>query len=232
MPTRNTYFPARIGDQIIWLRNFRNKIGGFEAPLGYTPSEVASTVADGDSAIYLLDTVNTAAASFAQSITTYIRLALEGPDSGVPSALPSFALPLVPPAPASVAPAALRRLFAFIKNLKTRPAYTDVIGEDLGVIGSEQTTDANAVPEPKVEARSGEVVISFKKHGYTGVWIESQVADETEWSYIAIDTSSPYNDTRPLKVAGQPEKRRYRLCYWDGEPTNNWSDIVEVTYGG
>lgn len=58
------------------------------------------------------------------------------------------------------------------------------------------------------------------------------MASDTTWSYLAIDTSSPYHDTRALRVAGQPEKRRYRLCYWDGEPTKNWSDTVEVTFGG
>ena len=31
---------------------------------------------------------------------------------------------------------------------------------------------------------------------------------------------------RPLRVAGQPEKRRYWLCFWDGDPTNVWSDAV------
>ena len=40
------------------------------------------------------------------------------------------------------------------------------------------------------------------------------------------------NDTRPLKVAGQPEKRRYRLCFWDGEPTRVWSPVIEVVFGG
>ena len=56
--------------------------------------------------------------------------------------------------------------------------------------------------------------------------------NETEWTFLAIDTSDPYNDTRPLKVAGQPEKRRYRLCFWDGEPTRVWSAVIEVVFGG
>lgn len=64
------------------------------------------------------------------------------------------------------------------------------------------------------------------------VWIEGQTGNETDWRFLAIDTSNPYNDTRPLTVPGQPEKRRYRLCYWDGQPSNNWSKIVAVTFGG
>ena len=90
----------------------------------------------------------------------------------------------------------------------------------------------NAAPQVKSEVRSGEVVLSFKKKGHMGVWIEGQVGDETAWSFLAIDTSNPYNDTRPLKVAGQPEVRRYRLCYWDDGPSNAWTNIIEVTFGG
>lgn len=53
-----------------------------------------------------------------------------------------------------------------------------------------------------------------------GVWIEGQLGDENKWSFLAIGTSNPYNDTRPLKVPGHFKKRRYRLCYWDDTPTN------------
>ena len=31
-----------------------------------------------------------------------------------------------------------------------------------------------------------------------------------------------YHDTRPLKVPNQPEKRRYRLCFWDGPVNDNY----------
>jgi len=176
--------------------------------------------------------VRDAATQFDYAVSAYIRITLDGPANATIPALPTFALPAAPVPPAAVAPAALKRVFAFIKNLKTRPAFTEAIGEDLGVVGAETTEDSTATPPATAEARSGEVVLTFKKRGHMGVWIESQVGTDTTWSYLAIDTSSPYNDTRPLRVPGQPEKRRYRLCYWDGTPTNNWSDILEVTFGG
>ncbi len=97
------------------------------------------------------------------------------------------------------------------------------------MIGAEQTAELSGAETPEVTA---DALLKFIKHGHMGVWIESQIATDTAWDYLAIDTSSPYNDTRRLRVPGQPEKRRYRLCYWDGQPTNNWSDILEVTFGG
>lgn len=78
------------------------------------------------------------------------------------------------------------------------PVFTEPIGEDLGVIGDEDTTRRNGadIPEVTTEASSGEVLLKFIKHGHMGVWIESQIAADTAWDYLAIDTSSPYNDTR------------------------------------
>jgi hypothetical protein len=232
MPRITRYFPFRIGDQIIWLRNFRNKLGNYQAVLDYETAELTTIIADCDRSIYLLDTVNGAVQSFGTAITSHLKLVLNGPAMPDPVAIPTFALPATPAAPANVPPGALKRVFAFIKNLKTRAGYTDDIGEDLQIVGTEAVDDPNEVPTASAEARSGEVVLKFSKNGHLGVYLESQIGAETEWSYLAIDTTSPYNDTRPLKVAGQPEKRRYRLCFWDGDPTKVWTDVIEVVFGG
>lgn len=228
--TRNSYYPARIGDQVLWLKNLRNKIPNYATALGYAAGDIAALQADADYCIYLLDTWQPAVRRFAEGATAYLRHILNGAGNVTP--LPDFALPATPPPPAAVAPGALLRIFAFVKNLKTRAGYTAAIGEDLGIVGSESTENESAVPPAKGEARSGEVVITFKKMGHLGVWVEGQIGDASDWSFLAIDTSNPYNDTRPLKVPGQPEKRRYRLCFWDGDPSNVWSDIIEVTFGG
>ena len=26
--------------------------------------------------------------------------------------------------------------------------------------------------------------------------------------------------------------RRYRLCFWDGQPTRAWTPVLEVVFGG
>jgi hypothetical protein len=92
--------------------------------------------------------------------------------------------------------------------------------------------DPAAIPDGTVKANSGEVVLSFIKAGYPGVYIETQVGAATAWDFLAICTSSPFHDVRPLAVPGQPEKRRYRFCFWDNTPTNNWTATFEVTFGG
>ena len=231
MPRTSRFYPARSGDQIVWLRTFRNKIPNYQTPLGYVAADITAVQADCDRLAWLLETLQGTAQSFAQGVTAHLRLMQEGTGTAL-VAPPAFALPTTPAQPNNVLPGALKRLMNFIANLKTRTGYSDAIGEDLGVIGAQVVVDPDAVPTVKATARSGEVEINFSKDGHLGVWIESQVGGETEWAHIAIDTSDPYNDTRPLKVAGQPEKRRYRLCFWDGEPTRVWTPINEVAFGG
>ena len=181
---------------------------------------------------WLLDTLQDAAQSFAKAVTGHIKLMQDGPPGTDIVPPPTFTLPTTPAPPANVLPGALKRVFVFIANLKTRAGYDDSIGQDLGIIGTEITPNPDAVPDGKATAKSGEVLIRVKKERHTGVFISGQVATETTWTDVGIATTATYHDTRPLKVAAQPEKRRYRFCFWDGTPTNVWSPVIEVVYGG
>ena len=51
---RNTYFPARQTDQIVWLGNFDTKLPGYATALGLTTPQVTAAVADGNWLIYVL----------------------------------------------------------------------------------------------------------------------------------------------------------------------------------
>jgi len=137
-----------------------------------------------------------------------------------------------PPPPANVLPGALKRIMAFIANLKTRPGYTPDIGTNLKIIATTVPIDPGDIPDPDAEAEIGQVVLSFIKGGHQGVLIQEQVGASTVWGDLAVCTTSPYHDVRPLAVPGQPEKRRYRFCYWDGTPSNAWTSVFEVTFGG
>ena len=231
MPRTARFYPSRIGDQIVWLRNLTTKLPNYRVVLGYAIGDITAIQADCVRLIYLKETVQNAAQSFAQSVTSHLKLIDDGPGNALVG-LPEFILPTDPAPPANVLPGALKRILTFIANLKTRPGYLDSIGQDLGIIGATVTDDPNAFPEVSATVKSGEVLIHFGKKGRPGVLIQGQVGNETEWPVVGIDTSDPYHDTRPLKVPGQPEKRRYRVCFWDGDPTNVWSPVIEVVFGG
>ncbi|MBE2285540.1 MAG: hypothetical protein IAE77_18910, partial [Prosthecobacter sp.] len=53
---RQDYFPTRIGDQIVWLCNFKLKLPVHAAALGLVAGDVTDILLDVDTAIYGLDT--------------------------------------------------------------------------------------------------------------------------------------------------------------------------------
>ncbi|MBI5705948.1 MAG: hypothetical protein HZC36_03040 [Armatimonadetes bacterium] len=62
------------------------------------------------------------------------------------------------------------------------------------------------------------------------VIISSHRAAEVTWTLLATDRFSPYPDARAPLVAGQPEVRRYRIRYLDGDdPVGNYSAVASVT---
>jgi len=226
------YYPTSEGNQITWFTNIQSKITGYATELDISATRQTKINLCLTWLIWCWQTFLPARRHDGPVATRW--------RDSLATGIPDPAISAAPPAPATLTPPAgtaffgmLSWLFGEIARWKKAEGYTDTIGHDLGVIGAANTQpDPNAIPEVRGEVCDAEVLLHFQKEGHEGVWIEGQVGDETVWSFLAIDTTNPYNDTRPLKVAGQPEKRRYRLCFWDGLPTNQWSNIIEVTFGG
>ena len=49
------FYPARQGDQVIWLQNFGGRIGSFATALGLTTAQITALVADCLWLVYLLE---------------------------------------------------------------------------------------------------------------------------------------------------------------------------------
>lgn len=120
-----------------------------------------------------------------------------------------------------------------LRNLiKSNKNYTEALGKEAGLEGAEDSTDIEQL-KPTISytlKADGRVVISFKRNKMTGVKIYSRRADETTFEFLALDTFSPYTDSRPNLVEGQPEKREYYAVYvLKDEIVGLKSDIMEVT---
>ncbi len=100
------------------------------------------------------------------------------------------------------------------------------------VVGPEDTTDLTQ-EKPTLKAvavNPGSVTIGFTKSVSSGVRLLSKRGAETAFSFPAIDTESPYIDTRANLMAGSPETRQYQAQYLLGdEPVGNLSDVLNVT---
>lgn len=225
------YYPSRITAQVAWLTNFRDKLPGYATVLGFTTGQITAIVGDANWLIYVLGSWLGAVRAWSPSTTDYVKDIQMGDGEPV---LPVFTAPPVPAGVASVPAGALLRVFDFVQDIKEAAGYTEQIGSDLGVVGSEDAAD-HPTPKFLLKIEQGSscqcVRITFYKYGHMGVYIECRRGGSSaEWEFLTIDTESPYDDARPLLVAGQPEVREYRMRYWDkGTPNGDWTAIEKIT---
>ena len=105
------------------------------------------------------------------------------------------------------------------QRIKTSPTYTPPVGDLLGIIGAEDSTDMTQEKTTlnAVAKLAGVVEIGFNKKDAEGVHIYEQRDPTAGFTLLASETHSPYIDNRPLLVAGKPETRQYKAVFFLGK---------------
>ena len=134
--------------------------------------------------------------------------------------------------PEACPPGALTRLANLIQRIKLSDGYTDAIGQDLGIISTQDTT-AHPVTEltVAVERNAGQerVKILFTKYEHHGISLESRRNNGT-WEFLCIAMSKPCYDERALLDAAIPEIREYRASWWDnGSANGDFCPVQTIT---
>lgn len=220
--------PISETELIPWLTNFGPKLSNYAATLGLDPADVTDTQADINYVIYLINVRVPAERQSLAATVEYKNFIKDGDASApLPATLPGTVAP--PPYPAAILPGALVRLRKLVQNIKTRPGYTETIGQDLGVISTDQST-APVVPTlAVVSAAAGGVTVNWNKAGWTGVKFQGKT-NGGAWVDLGVDLYSPFVDTRPLASNGVPETREYRAAYLDGDTQlPGFSQVAQVT---
>jgi hypothetical protein len=225
--------PRNDSELMIWLNNFATAFAAHATALGFTAADVSSVNADAAMHGFLVGDLLPTYKSAVRARSTYKNLIVLGPlgrPGGSPPPVPTTAA-----APALVPPGILPRLRLLVQRIQLAPGYTEAVGRDLGILGTEpggsEPSDASAKPTAKARGiASNTVQIDFSKERFDGVLIEGRRTGETEWTTLATDNFSPYVDARPLKEDGKPEVREYRLRYIEfDEPLGEWSDVISAT---
>jgi hypothetical protein len=114
------------------------------------------------------------------------------------------------------------------QRMKGHTGFTEELGKTMGVIGSSESakTESEQTPEFKVAIDGGGIVITFKKNGHQGLKFFGRRGPETQFTFLAIDTSSPYEDNRPNLVPGQPEKREYIAYFIDNDEQTGLASAI------
>ncbi|MGZ4964552.1 MAG: hypothetical protein ACXWIU_09025 [Limisphaerales bacterium] len=124
------------------------------------------------------------------------------------------------------------RARALIRRIKASAAYTPAVGDSYGINGPEDTLDLNS-SAPVLTGKAlvnGHAQVNFTNPKLEGVNLYCKRGAETEFTFLALDTASPYVDNRNLLVAGQPELRNYKAVYIsNGVEVGSWSEVLVIT---
>jgi len=224
---KKPYLPKDEAGRVIWLQNFKNKLADYAATLGITPAELAQVEADSETFSGFV--------GFLEAMREYSKTATDFKNNLFKSTQTIGALP---PAPTITLPAAARfNIFGetakLVQTIKNHPNYNTTIGENLGIIGEEDTFDPAALkPQLKLAFRVNHPVIKWVKGPVDGIRIEVDRGAGT-FSFLAYDTIPDYEDTFPLPPLGQTAIWKYRAVYIiKDQAEGQYSDWLEVTVTG
>jgi hypothetical protein len=201
----NDYVPRSESQLAIWFTNYGKKVGTYGPVLGLTADEIKSAETGCDDASIKITEIE-------QKKNELQQLVASKDD---------------------VKDATLAIVRGFVARIKAHPAYTEAIGHDLGIIAASSIADMTSNKTTlKADALPGRVRISFTKRGLAGVNIYTRIHGTAQWTFLARDNNSPYDDVRPL-TNNQPEIREYMAMGVVGdEEVGQPSDIVSVVFGG
>lgn len=129
---RRDWWPGIQSDQYQLMANFRDKIVGAGALLGLTPAQATAMQTLAVDFLFVYDAY-TAASATSQAMTQWRDEVFYGTPEGDP-VTPAPVFPVV--GPVSATRGLVTQFFGVRDQILSMPAYTDVIGEDLGLVGS------------------------------------------------------------------------------------------------
>jgi hypothetical protein len=230
---RNTYYPARQNDQVVWLGNFSTKLPALAAALGLTAAQVTAALADCGWLIYVLQSWLPAGRAWSLACTDAAADVQTG-DSTTLMVLPVFAAPALPTGVVAVNTGALTRIFALVQSIKDSGKCSDTNATNLGIIGSAQTGPDLTTVQPVIAAAimGNQVNVKWGWGGNSAFLDSCEIqvdrADGKGFVLLTIDTTPGYTDTQPFPATSV--KWTYKAIYrLDDAQVGLWSQPASVT---
>jgi len=199
-----SYFPKSDGDILVWANKYKVQIPIYGPMLGMSPEDIAQEIKICDK---LIDAVNAVATQ---------RDLLKGAVQNRKAIYNGDGL----------------QLRNNISHHKTAPSYTETIGKQLGVVGSNSEFDPDTYKPVITLVITGQgVQMKFKKKGVDGINIYQRKKGTTEWIFLSRATKSPYHFSPSSDSDIQPTHWEFRSFgvvndIEIGQP----SDIVELIF--
>ena len=198
MAKKKDYVPSKNGDKIAWANNLNGKIPTDGPAVGESAGDITEVQSACDEVVKQVNAIKDAKTTY-QNAVKAATLAMG---------------------------AGIKVIRQHAQHMKTNIAYTEPIGEDLGIVGDEHTVD---VPNSKPSLIKSKVPsgyqFDFNLMGFfDGIHIYRKRPADAAFSYLATDTSSPYIDTEPMVNGTQ----YYAYFMLNDDEVGQQSDVVTV----
>ena len=224
---RKFWWPGAMPDQVVLMNNFGAKITAYKTALALTTLQVTEIVSVCDAFTDAFNAVEQCRSTM-QALTTWRDELYYGNSKGAPAdAAPVF--PVVPPisTPYGLVPQFLK----FRDMLLTLPGFTEAIGEDLGIIGAEQSKVIEDTVTPvlkSVTTQGFSVQIKGSMQGFDAMRVE-YAPKGGEFAPVAFLTNTPAT----VQISGNlPQTGHIRTVYIrKNEDFGNYSADYPVVLG-
>ncbi len=226
------YLPASDPGKMQWLNNLAAKLPNYKDALQLPEATLTSVKQDAENFAFIIGDIEKFR-KYTKQATAYKNLLRSGSKDNAPIG-PIPLAPVTPALPHTAVADIFGRAAKLVGGIKSKEAYNEAIGKDLGIIG-EATAKVMADMKPVLgyEMQAGRPNIKWKKQGMQGIHIYADRSDGKGYSYLATDTQPDYLDTYPLPPAGQAALWKYKAIYIDhDEETGQMSDEMVVSVSG
>lgn len=184
---KSDYLPRSDGELLLWHDRFKNNLLALKDQLNLSDAEIGVIIKDNEALHTKISAANIATAAGQHANTEKFATCTE---SG-------------------------GHTRALARRIKTLSAYTEAIGNLLGIVGSDSSLDFSEAKLvlKAVDQTGGLVEFSFQKNRSDGINLYCQRENDSEFVFLARETQTHFNDNRPLLAAGKPELRRYTAVY-------------------
>ena len=222
-----TEFPNRESEVSLYLNNVAIKIPDYQVTLNYTLAEIEAVQQDAANYAYLLTLSN----QLKQAVDVYYefkRQMFEGAEGPMPD-IPGF--PGISMPGAGMA-GIVTRAKLFKRNTMTRPGYTVLIGEALGMEKPVTPPPDPMLITPVLSATpipDGKIQFKCSKMGMDAVRVEYKLPNVEGWHPGGDFTTAKTVTSLPETLKVNPEKVLYRArLLKKNEPIGQYSSVITV----
>ena len=223
------WWPSTMPERVILMQNFQAKIEAYAVQLGLTPAQVTAALALCAAFIGAFSVTDQSKTTM-QALKQWRDEVFDGEPEG--SAVP--AAPVFPVVGAVTYTRGVVKQFFELRDLIVAlPGYTEAIGEDLGLIGSEvlKPAPSSLTPELKAETSTGYWVnLTGSMQGMDALRVEYSRDGGESFQTVAFLTNTPGGFQIAPTNPNQPEKGVIRAVYIKrNEDIGNFSANYPVT---